>query len=494
MATLHDYLRETAVLKSCRGLLNWDQETFMPSGAAELRAKQLSLLAGLVHRRQASDELKGLLERADAEVEAGSAAAAGLREVRRDLDRATKVPAALVEEQAHATTLARRAWVDAREKDDYAIFLPWLERIVSLSRRFAEALGYDDNPYDALLDLYETGFQAADLDALFSPLRDQVAALVGRILDSGATLDSSCLRREFPEARQKELARNVAAAFGFDFGRGRLDEAVHPFCGGAGPWDVRITTRWNDRYLADGLFSVLHEVGHGIYEQGLPSEHFGGPLGEACSLGIHESQSRLWENLVGRSRGFVAWVHPQAQAAFPDALGDVDADGFHRAINEVKPSLIRVDADEVTYNLHIFLRFELEQALLTGALEAKDLPDAWNDGFERLFRLRPPDDRHGCLQDIHWSAGLYGYFPTYTLGNVYAAQIFDKAEEELGDLEAQFARGEFQPLRTWLADHVHAHGRRFLPRELVERITGAPPSPGPLVRRLEEKYGTLYGV
>ena len=488
---LHDYLRETGVLKATRALLNWDQETYMPRGGVELRAKQLVQLSGLIHRRQGSGTLKDLLEEAG-EPDPESAAAANLREVRRDYDRATRVPAELVEEQAHATTLARRAWVDARAQDDFSVFLPWLKRIVGLKQRFAEALGFEDHPYDALLDYYEPGETTAHLNALFEPLRDAVVDLVGRVLDSGCVVDASILRRSYPILGQQALARRAADALGFDFGRGRIDQAVHPFCGGNGPWDVRITTRYDESFLGDGLFSVLHEAGHGLYEQGLAPEHFGTPLGESCSLGIHESQSRMWENLVGRSRGFVRWIYPAAQEAFRDALGDVDRESFYRAINEVRPSFIRVDADEVTYNLHIFLRFELEQALLTGDLACEDLPAAWNDRFEQSFRIRPPRDAEGCLQDIHWSAGFYGYFPTYALGNIYAAQLFATAEEELGDLSDQFARGEFTPLRSWLNEKIHCRGRRYRPRRLVEEVTGSPPSPGPLIAQLEAKFGEIY--
>jgi carboxypeptidase Taq len=290
------------------------------------------------------------------------------------------------------------------------------------------------------------------------------------------------------------VVEEAARAIGFDFERGRLDVTTHPFCSGLGPLDVRMTTRYDENHFNDAFFSVLHEAGHGIYEQGLSMERYGTPVGASCSLGIHESQSRLWENLVGRSRGFWRGFFGTVRAAFPEALEGSAPEGFYRAVNETRPSLIRVEADEVTYNLHIFLRFELELALVSGELEPEDLPGAWNETFERFLGMRPPDDVSGCLQDIHWSAGLIGYFPTYALGNLYASQFFRAAEAELGDLQEAFARGEFDPLRRWLNENIHQHGKRYPPRRLVEVVTGSPLSHEPLMRHLETKYGEIYGL
>jgi len=494
---LCDYLRETALLDSTRRLLAWDQQTYLPRQGSRLRARQLAQLAGLVHRRRAAPELGDLLDEAGGRADGDdpdSEIAANLREARRDFDRATRVPVSLVEERAHTAALAQPAWADARAASDFATFQPWLEKIFHLARRYAEALGYDEHPYDALLDLYEPGCTRAGLRALFAPLARAHADLAQRIREKGGEVDGSCLRRTFPVAAQESFAREVLGAVGFDFERGRLDPTVHPFCTGIGPGDVRLTTRWDEGFFGDGLFSVLHEAGHGTYEQGLDPKKHGLPSGQPCSLGMHESQSRMWENLVGRSRGFWRRWFPPLEEAFPDALRGVHEEDFYRAVNEIRPGFIRVDADEVTYNLHVVLRFDLEQALLTGDLPVADLPAAWNRRFESLFGRTPPDDARGCLQDVHWSGGMVGYFPTYALGNVYAAQLFEAAERDLGELEPAFAAGEFAPLLRWLNEKVHRRGRLHEPRRLLEGITGAPPTPKPLIRRLEAKFGAIYGL
>jgi carboxypeptidase Taq len=302
------------------------------------------------------------------------------------------------------------------------------------------------------------------------------------------------LQRRFPVDVQEQFGREAAAAIGFDFARGRLDVTAHPFCTTLGPHDCRITTRYDEQFFNTAFFGILHEAGHGIYEQGLPAEHFGLPPGEAISLGIHESQSRLWENFVGRGRAFWNWFYPAAQRHFPAALGDVDCDDFYFAINDVRPSLIRVEADEATYNLHILVRFELEQALLQGDLPPSDLPDAWNEKYRKYLGIAPPDDRRGVLQDVHWSAGLLGYFPTYSLGNLYAAQFFAQAKIELGDLEGGLSRGDFRPLKHWLREKIHRHGQRWSAAELVQRVTGRPLSAKPLVEHLRAKMAPLYGL
>ncbi len=489
------YLRRTAVLQACRRLLSWDRDTHMPRRGAELRAEQIALVMGLLHRSRTAPELGELLDRAAPLAEGpdpDAPVAANVREARLDYERATRVPVELVEERARTHTLAREAWVEAREKDDFAAFRPWLEKNLDLARRYAEALGAADGGYDALLDEYEPGETAEHVAATFAPLREALRDLLDRIRGA-EPVATDVLYGSFPAEEQAVFATRVAQEMGFDFERGRLDTTVHPFCVGLAPVDVRLTTRWDESCLVDGFFSVLHEAGHGLYEQGLPAADFGLPSAAACSFGVHESQSRMWENFVGRSRGFWRHFHPLVQELFPD-LEDVPADAFHRALNAVAPTFIRVDADEVTYNLHIFLRFELEQALLAGDLAVRDLPDAWRERFEALFGERPPDDRQGCLQDVHWSSGLFGYFPTYTLGNLYAAQLFATAEGELGDLDAGFEQGEFASLLRWFRERVHGHGRRYRPRRLIETVTGAPPSHEPLVRHLNEKYAAIYGL
>ncbi len=491
------HLRESAVMASSLSLLGWDQETHMPPGGAALRANQVAQLAELLQKRRAAPSVGRLLEKARPLAEGlppEADAAAILREARRDYDRATRIPPKLAAERAKLRSLARRAWIEAREKSDFKAFLPWLDKVLGLMRRWGEALGHPGGAYDALIDEYEPGETAAGLKRLFTPIEEATKALLRRILGSGRPVDVTPLTRPCPVQAQRMFARTAAAAIGFDFARGRLDDTVHPFCSTLSPGDVRITSRYQERMFLDGFFSALHEAGHGLYEQGLDAERFGSPLAEACSYGVHESQSRLWENLVGRSLGF--WRHflPRAREAFPGALDGVPLETFHRAVNEVAPSFIRVDADEVTYNLHIFLRFGLERELLSGDLAPGDVAAAWNERFAAAFGIAPPDDARGCLQDVHWSATLVGYFPTYTLGNVYASHLYERARRDLGDLDGAFARGEFTPLLRWLAERIHRHGRRHPPAQLIERATGGPPSPGPLLRHLEQRAAEVYGV
>ncbi len=490
-------VKEVAVLHSCASLLHWDQQTYMPPRGSEHRAEQLALLAGLAHQQATAPEIGELLavvETSDLAADAGSAVAVNAREVRRTYDRATRLPQALVQELARTCALARDVWVDARRKSDFSLFQPWLGKVVALKRQEAEAVGYKDVPYDALLDNYEPGETTRHLTALFATLREELVQLVGKIAASGKQPDLSILHREYPADCQETFGKAAATAIGFDFQAGRLDVTVHPFCSGIGPGDTRITTRYNSQDFGDALFSILHEAGHGLYDQGLDPDHYGTPMGSAVSLGIHESQSRLWENFVGRSRAFWEHYFPLARQIFPDALGDVSLDAFYFAINDVRPSFIRVDADEATYNLHIILRFELEQALISGDLLPADVPGAWNDAFKRLFGLTPPNDAHGCLQDIHWSGGGIGYFPTYTLGNLYAAQFFARARADLGDLEGGFRRGEFAPLKEWLATKIHRQGQRYRAGDLVAAVTGQPLSHRPLLDYLRAKVGSLYGI
>lgn len=488
-------LREAATLGSCASVLGWDEQAYMPKGGAEHRANQLGMLSGMVHDKATDPrigELLSALEESSDFDDADSPMAANVREARRDYDRATKLPKRLVEEMSRVTSLGQQAWIEAKPKNDFASFQPWLEQIVDLKREEAEAVGYDDVPYDALLDTYEPGASTKSVEATFAALRDELVPLVRAIAESPVEPDVSIVKRPYPTDVQRTLGLEAAAAIGFDFDRGRLDVAAHPFCSGIGPGDCRLTTRYDERFLPMAFFGTLHEAGHGIYEQGLDPDAYGTPLGEACSLGIHESQSRMWENLVGRSRAFWDHFYPRTQESLPDSLGNVPVDKFHAAVNDVRPSFIRVEADEVTYNLHIMLRFELEQPLISGDLAPADVPGAWNEKFESYLGLVPENHADGCLQDIHWSAGLIGYFPTYALGNLYGAQLFDAAETALGDLPAAFARGEFGPLKQWLNENVHRPGRRYTPTDLVERVSGKPLSHEPLMRRLHAKFDALY--
>jgi carboxypeptidase Taq len=491
------HARETALLSSIRGLLEWDERTKMPHAAAGHRADQIAYLAGEIHKRQTAPQVgEWLAALADSPLAADGASDSGavIRELRRQYDKKTKLPQSLVEELSRAATLGEHTWVAARKANDFALFRPRLERMLELKRQEAASLGYTATPYDPLLDDYEPHATTAEVGAVLAGLRDALAPLVQEIIATGRQPDVSVLKRKYPIDVQERFGQEISGAMGFDYTAGRLDTTTHPFCGGAGPGDVRITTRYDEHEFGDAFFSILHEAGHGMYEQGLPREHFGLPIGEACSLGIHESQSRMWENQVGRSRAFWEYVLPRAKQAFPAALADAGLDEFYRAINVVAPSLIRVEADEVTYNLHILIRFELERALIEDDLQVVDLPAAWREKYQRYLGITPATDAEGALQDVHWSAGLFGYFPTYSLGNLYAAQFFDQAAADLGDLPGKFRRGEFAPLLAWLRERIHRHGQRYAAPELVRRATGKPLAHDAWIAQMRTKYAELYGL
>ncbi|WP_461208371.1 carboxypeptidase M32 [Desulfocurvus sp. DL9XJH121] len=494
----YDWLRahsvETGILESMGALLHWDQSTMMPRGGHAHRSDQLACLAALVHARRTDPRVGEALADCGAQfrdadprgVEAGN-----LRHWRRAHDRAVRIPPDLAVALARAASDGEQAWKRARAEDDWDAFLPHLETILSLRREEAEAVGYAGEPYDALLDEYEPGATAAALEPLFRDLRPRLAALLERIQDAPRAAAPSILNGHFPREAQRRFCRMVIETLGYDTDAGRLDSTAHPFSTRIGPGDVRITTRYHEEELAPGLFGAIHEAGHALYSQGLPAEHFGTPAGHSVSLGMHESQSRLWENLVARSRGFWEHFHPLAREWFKD-LRTVDLDAMHLAVNDVRPGLVRTEADEVTYNLHIMVRFELELALMRGALEARDLPEAFDRAMEKYLGLVPPTRADGVMQDVHWAAGLLGYFPTYTLGNVYAAQLYEAAQGDLGPLEPLFARGEFAPLLAWLRERVHAWGKRLDPAGLILQATGREPDADALVRGLTRKYEALY--
>jgi carboxypeptidase Taq len=487
-------VREGALLESCAGVLGWDERTYMPRQGSAHRAEQMALLARLTHETLTASRIGELLvavEGSSVPRESDSAAA-NVREIRRHYNRAVKLPKELVEELARVTTRAQQAWQEARQADDFAAFQPWLKKIVTLLRQKAQAIGYQGAPYDALLDEYEPGATTAEIQKLFAALRADLVPLVSAITASKRRPRRELLERAYPIERQQRFGQQAAEAIGFDFQSGRLDVTTHPFCSGIGPGDCRITTRYNAQRFNEAFFGILHEAGHGIYEQGLPAEHFGTPLGTAASLGIHESQSRLWENQVGRSRPFWEHFYPSARQTFPEALGDVPLDDFLFAVNDVQRSFIRVEADEATYNMHIILRFELEQALVSGDLQPADVPGAWNDKFKQFFGLVPPTYAKGCLQDIHWSMGGIGYFPTYTLGNLYAAQFMEQARRDLGDLDGEFRAGRFQGLKEWLHEKIHRAGQRCRSQELCQKVTGRSLSQQPLMIYLRGKYEAYY--
>ena len=489
--------KEASLLGSCASLLAWDERTYMPKGGVAHRAEQLALLAGMIHDLDTAPEIDGLLadvEGSDLVKDPGSAAAVNAREIRRRYDRSARLPKRLVEALARAVPPARQAWAEARKALSFETFRPFLEQIVELKRQEAAALADGEVAYDALLEEYEPGATAESLRRVLGGLRDALVPLVRAIADSGRRPDASILERDFPVARQEALGKAAASAIGFDFGRGRLDVTAHPFCTGIGPGDTRLTTRYNQNHFSEAFFGTMHEAGHGIYDQGCDERQFGTPMGSGVSLGIHESQSRMWENFVGRSRGFWRYFFPRTQRAFPEALGDVSQEAFFFSINFVRPSFIRVEADEATYNLHILLRFELEQALIAGDFPASELPGIWNERFERDFGMRPPNDALGCLQDIHWSIGGIGYFPTYALGNLYAGQFFEQAQADLGDLERQFEKGAFGALKDWLTEKIYRQGMRYQAGDLVKEVTGKPLSHRPLIDYLKSKYSRLYGI
>lgn len=496
-AELVEKARGIALLNSCAAVLEWDHQTYMPKGAAPFRAQQISLLAGMVHEQYTDPrigELISAVENTDLVKDPESIEAANIREFRHGYDKETKLPKKLVEEFNEVTSLAQGEWAAARRESNFKKFLPWLEKIVDLTRRKAEAYGYTGEPYNALLDNYEPGARVEEIAAVFEKLRVELVSLLGKIAVSNQKPDVSIIERAYDVERQKIFGNMVAAAMGYDYVHGRLDVSTHPMTIGIAPGDTRITTRYNPKRLNDALFGTIHEAGHALYDMGLEREkYFGTAAGEPASLGIHESQSRMWENQVGRSREFWSYFFPQLKRIFYDTLEGVTLEQFYKAVNYVAPSYIRVEADEVTYNLHIMLRFELERALVKGDLKPADLPGEWNSRFEKYFGMKVDTDANGCLQDIHWSAGLIGYFPTYSLGNLYSAQIFDTVKKEIPDLTRRLESGDLLTLREWLREKIHRPGLRYRAGKLCEKVTGRPLSHEPLVKYMKIKFGEIYG-
>lgn len=486
-------LHELADISHAQGLMHWDQETYMPPRGAAMRARALGTLAGLYHERLTAPALVVLVADLKDAALTGDAVV-NVREIDRQQSRSLKLPKELVVELSQTESLGHEAWVEARKKSDFALFRPWLEKIVALKKEVAERVGYEGAMYNALLDEYEPHARVEEIVPVFDQLKAQLVPLVEQIVATGQHPARGVLDQAYSIEQQELLGRQVLEDLGFDLQAGRLDLAVHPFCSGTSRDDVRLTTRYSADWLPGALFGTIHEAGHGLYEQGLPADANGTPAGASISLGIHESQSRLWENMVGRSKAF--WTHylPKLRVLFPQQLSAVDLDAFYAEVNQVEPSLIRVEADEVTYNLHILLRFELECDLIEGRVAVAELPTAWNERMEQYLGIRPPDDARGVLQDTHWSCGLLGYFPTYALGNLYAAQFFHQAHQDLPDLEAQIAQGAFGPLKTWLNEKIHARGARVTASELVEEVTGAALRADCFIDYLQEKFGALYGL
>lgn len=502
LEALSTRLLEIQRINSAASVLSWDQETYMPAGGGAARAEQIATLQGIAHQKLVSSDTERLLGswldlstglplEQDGELWDESSRAL-LREVWRDYNRARKLSSDFVMRLSRECSLAQQVWVEAKEQSSYKLFLPNLRTVLSLKREEAQHLGFQTSPYNALLDVYEPGSTIAALRPLFAQLKARLIPLLKNIQNSPVQIDDGFLYHAYDQARQIEFGRLVLIAMGYDFEKGRLDLSAHPFTTSFHPSDVRVTTRVNESDLLSCLFSCIHEGGHGLYDQGLDPAHYGTPLGESVSLGIHESQSRMWENCVGRSRAFWRFFYPILQATFHHQLRAVDMDQFYQVINCVKPSFIRVEADELTYNLHIMLRFEIEQDLIEGKTNPEELPEIWNQKMKEYLGIVPSNDGEGVLQDVHWSMGGFGYFPTYTMGSLYAVQFYDQAKLEIPNIEEEIAAGQLMVLRRWLGQKIHRWGRMFTPDHLSQRVTGVGLSPEPFLRYVERKYGELY--
>lgn len=507
IARLIELDREVHIIAHIGALLGWDQETFMPQGAIEERAAQLALVEGLAHEKATSPQIGSLLASFDAELEVPASSStltleerAYLRALRRAYDRRVKLPLDLVTETARATSLSQAAWVEARTNNDFSAFAPHLQTMIELNKRKAAHIDPEARPYDVLLDEFEPDSTEASIGSVFSALRPRLVDLLNRI-KSVPQVDDSFLKTRVPDEAQKRASEWLMNILGYDRNRGRLDTTAHPFTTTLGADDVRITTRFLPEYFPSAVFSTIHETGHALYELGIdPAPGYSNTvLAEAVSMAVHESQSRMWENMIGRSAEFWKEHYPTLKALLAPALDNVRREDFVRAINKVEPSFIRTEADEVTYGLHVILRFELESALISGSLAVKDLPAAWNEKMKELLGVVPPDDAHGCLQDIHWSMGAFGYFPSYSLGNLYAAQFWNAMKRDVPGLVAlgrqdAGASQEYDtsPVLAWLREHIHKPGSTWTPGELVQRVTGEPLNADHFVRYLEAKYEGVY--
>lgn len=496
LETLKTKLKEIVNLNNAAAVLGWDQQTYMPPGGAAARAEQLATLSKLSHEMFTSDEIGQLLtDLAQVDFDDDSDEAALIRVAKRDYDKARKLPLKLVEEMSRTFSLGQQVWIKAKANQDFSQFRETLEKIVDLNIQAAEAYGYEDTIYDALLDLYEPDMKTADVNKVFADLKAGLVPLVQAIAERRNVVDDSIFKQDYDETAQWDFGLIPLQAIGYDLQRGRQDKSPHPFTTSFSVNDVRITTRVFKDLFPSALFSTLHEGGHALYEQNVSPTLDGTILMSGTSLGVHESQSRLWENVLGRSREFWQFYYPRLQQFFPNQLKDVSLDSFYRAINKVEPSLIRVEADEVTYNLHIFLRFELEQDLLTHRLKVADLPEAWNAKMKDYLGVTPPNDALGVLQDIHWSGGSMGYFPTYSLGTVLSLQFYNQTLKDIPDLPQQFAQGKFGALLDWFIEKVHRHGRKFTANELIRRATGDETIKAePYLNYIKRKYTEIYAL
>lgn len=485
--------QKAADLNYASAVLGWDQETYMPPKGYAARGRQLATLATQAHAMLTSDEYRDLLETLSNDATLTDLQAANVRLSLEDFEKAAKLPESFIEKITQATSTSLNAWTKARHAGDYTIYAPQLAQMIDLKREQAALYGYADHPYDALLDDYEKGMTVAILDKVFAQVRAELPALLSEI-SARPQVDDSFFSRGFPKDVQWQFSLDVLRSIGYDFEAGRQDYSEHPFTTSFAATDVRVTTRVNENDLASLLWSSIHEGGHALYEQGLPDTQYGMPLGAAASLSIHESQSRLWENCVGR--GIPFWTHffTVLSQQFPQQLGDVNLQDFYAGMNKVQPSLIRTEADELSYHFHVMIRYELEKALIEGSLEAKDLRDAWNAKYQEYLGITPPDDVQGILQDVHWSHGSFGYFPTYSLGSFYAAQFWEQAQQEIPGIVSQIESGNSENLLHWLRNAIHHHGRRYRSEELCHRITGRGLDFGAFMRYAKEKYAGIYGI
>ena len=487
---------QIADLIQADGLLGWDHQVNMPVDGAEGRGYVMQTVEEMIHDMKTSPEMGQMLEDLkgfEESLDPDSDDARLIKVTRREYEKQTKVSTKWVGEYAMAQTLGQTNWEQAKADNDFKKFLPYLEKIIELKRQYAEFFKPYDHVYDPLLDDFEPGMKTAEVKTIFNTLRPKQVALIKAIREKPA-IDNGFLHVEYPEKDQMEFGVEVIKKFGFDFNKARQDKSVHPFTQGLNVGDARITTRIDPKYICAGLFGTMHEAGHAMYELGYSPKLARTLLSNGASYAFHESQSRMWENLVGRSLAFWKYFYPKFQARFSSQVGNVDLPTFYKGINKVEPTLIRVEADEATYNLHIMLRLEIEIEFIEGNLKAKDLPEAWNARIKEYLGLTPPTDAKGVLQDVHWSSGYIGYFPTYALGNLLSVQLWEKLNGEIPDLEKQVERGEFGALLSWLRSHVHVHGGKFEPQELSRKITGSPIDPKPYIRYLEKKFSAIYGI
>lgn len=494
-------LKEVAYLRGVEALLSWDQETYMPSGAGGARSEQIAYISGLMHDKLVSESMRSALGEL-VDLESGEILnddhedleRIRLQEIWRDYHQAVALPGEFVQDLAKHASVAQQAWVKARQGNDFSLFEPFLAKMVELQKRKAGYLGIGETAYDSLMDEYEPGMSSAEMQTLFDELRERLVPLVRNIQEVKHRVNNSVLKRDYDIQKQWDFGMDMLKAIGFDLNYGRQDRSAHPFTTNTHMHDVRTTTRLRENDLRSALLSTLHEGGHGLYEQGFLPQEFGNPFGEAISLGIHESQSRLWENLVGLSVEFWDYAYPRLRNVFPEQLKETDKETFYRAMNRVQPSLIRVEADEATYNLHIMLRFEIEKLLINEDLPVKDLPALWNEKMKDYVGILPETDADGVMQDVHWSVGALGYFPTYTLGNLYSVQFYNQAVKDLPEMREQISHGDFAGLLDWLRKNIHIKGRSRKASELVLEVTGSELSARPFMDYLEEKYSNIYGL